>query len=68
MICISRKQLASVSLGIDIVETLALIPDVTFVLPSNHNSPWRDWYNVCDGNRSLRAARAGQPPHFCPNS
>ena len=34
MILTSRKQMASVSLGIDIVETLAPIPYVTFVLPS----------------------------------
>ena len=30
MILISRKQMASVSLGIDIVEMLATIPSVTF--------------------------------------
>jgi hypothetical protein len=38
MILISRKPMESVSLGIDIAETLAPIPYVTFVLPSDHYS------------------------------
>ena len=64
MILISRKQMASVSLGIDIVEMLAPIPYVTFALPSDHHSQSRDWYDVCVGNLSLSAARDRQPRNY----
>ena len=67
MILTSRKQMASVSLRIDIVETLAPIPYVTFVLRFEHHPQSRDWYDVCVGHLSLSAARDRQPPKFCPN-
>ena len=66
MILISRKQMASVSLGIDIVETLAPIPYVTFVLPSDHHSQSRDWYDVCVGNRLVECGPRSATAKFLP--
>jgi hypothetical protein len=65
MILISWKQMESVSLGIDIVGTSSLIPNVTRATPSDHHSQSRDWYDVCVGSLSLSAARDRQPRNYC---
>ena len=66
MILISRKQMASVSLGIDIVETLAPIPYVTFVLRSDHHPQSRDWNDVCVGNLSVKCGPRSATAKFLP--